>query len=80
LKPNLLCFIRDPKNLLPYLTYLTEKGNTTVFEWRTSIVPKSIEKPVFEYRFERDNKIQTNSNDNDEINFDIDNVVLDEVF
>jgi hypothetical protein len=59
---------------------LIKNGNTTVFEWRTGIIPTSVEKKAVEYKFEKshapDNSAFTIG---DEINFDIDDVVLDDV-
>jgi hypothetical protein len=52
-----------------------------VFEWRTGIVPQSIEKKTIEYKFEKTNATdKAFSMDDAEINFDIGDIVLDSVF
>lgn len=42
-------FVSDWKEpVLPMLCFIQKKGNTTVYEWRTGEVPKTIERPVVE--------------------------------
>jgi len=71
-------FKRNPSEALPYLSYLIKNGNKTVFEWRTGIKPTSIERPACNYDFGEEDKQEVVSTDADEINFDLNDVVLDE--
>lgn len=67
---------KDPAdaNCLPILGYLIKKGNTTVFEWRTGVVPKHVEKQQEEnYNFGDESSNNAQSEEEDKIDFgDID--------
>lgn len=54
------------------------KGNTSVYEWRTGTAPTKIEKTPIKYDFGEEEQAKVVKND--EINFDVDNIVLDEVY
>lgn len=48
---------------LPMLAYVIRKGNTTVYEWRTGSVPRTIERPkqaahVFDDDEEKDSAVE----------------------
>ncbi len=62
------------------LKYFISHGNTTVYEWRTGIVPKTIEKGPVRYDFGEDESVPGDVVEDAEINFDVNDVVLDEVF
>ena len=48
---------------------MIKKGNATVYEWRTGTAPEQVERPTeIKFNFGDDE----NSNENEEINFDID--------
>lgn len=64
---------------MPILCHIINKGNTTVYEWRTGIEPKIIEKPdPFSFNFgDEINKIEADSIDFGELNIDTSNVQLE---
>lgn len=64
---------------MPILAHLINKGNTTVFEWRTGIEPKIIEKPdPFTFNFgDEEEKVQEDTIDFGDFDIDASNVQLD---
>lgn len=64
---------------MPILFHIINKGNTTVYEWRTGIEPKIIEKSdqfTFNFGDEQD-KIEEDTIDFGELNIDTSNVQLE---
>lgn len=62
-------FQRNPSTSLPILLHFIQKGNTTVYEWRTGSAPLEIEKaPEVPIKFGDEEETEGN----DEIDFDID--------
>ena len=60
---------RTSDECLPVLMHFIQKGNTTVYEWRTGIEPSHIEKTIDStYNFGDQNEEEAS----EEINFDID--------
>lgn len=58
---------------MPILGFLIKNGNKTVYEWRTGIEPKQIEKKeeiIYNFNDEESDNNPTNQND-DKIDFDV---------
>lgn len=63
-------FLSKEDESLPMLSYLIRKGNTTVYEWRTGVEPKKIEKPhQTDYIFGEDDSHKADNTEEDKIDF-----------
>ena len=59
---------------MPILNDLIKKGNITVYEWRTGLVPVQLERPAeIDYKFGDEN--DADHDDDGEINFDINEAI-----
>ena len=71
---------RNESEALANLKYFIIHGNTTVYEWRTGIAPKTIEKPKIQYDFDEEPLVESTTEDFAEIDFGLtDEAVLVEV-
>jgi hypothetical protein len=64
---------RKANDSLPILGFLIKNGNKTVYEWRTGIEPKQIEKKqeaIYNFNDEASDNNDENQND-DKIDFDV---------